>query len=489
MGLGRFLAAVAAGAVAVVAAPVVLPAAAAVGAAGAAASVGAAAATAAAGAGALATGAATAVGGAVAAAGTAAASTAVGGAVVSAATAVGGAATALGTAAASSAVGTAVTGTMGAIGTGIGAVAGAAEAVPVIGGVAANIAGVTGTAAGATAVGTIATTGAVGTANAVSGVNKRIKASDIKQEAMSDYHEERGKLEKTQNSTNKKLEELGELKVKAWGEGYPRFCEMYSKVKLPPNSKGEVALEGNLSLTPEDLREIKALGIGIKEAVQTGAAGYVAGSLVGLAAQSGAASMAVFASTGTAISSLSGAAATNATLAQLGGGALGSSAGALGVAGGKAVMTGLTAAPLLMVEGILFNVKGNKVLDSAYDIKWEADKAVGTMKSMESELRKLSRLSQKVQDELQQLYDVYLRLIVQAERTVERTTEYINFTAAEKMNFQKTCLAIKLISVLSKQDLLDKAKEGEMNKVLDKETKATLQTVQQAAENGKLLME
>lgn len=488
MGLGRFLAAVAAGAVAVVAAPVVLPAAAAVGAAGAAASVGAAAATAAAGAGALATGAATAVGGAVAAAGTAAASTAVGGAVVSAATAVGGAATALGTAAASSAVGTAVTGTMGAIGTGIGAVAGAAEAVPVIGGVAANIAGVTGTAAGATAVGTIATTGAVGTANAVSGVNKRIKASDIKQEAMSDYHEERGKLEKTQNSTNKKLEELGELKVKAWGEGYPRFCEMYSKVKLPPNSKGEVALEGNLSLTPEDLREIKALGIGIKEAVQTGAAGYVAGSLVGLAAQSGAASMAVFASTGTAISSLSGAAATNATLAQLGGGALGSSVGALGVAGGKAVMTGLTAAPLLMVEGILFNVKGNKVLDSAYDIKWEADKAVGTMKSMESELRKLSRLSQKVQDELQQLYDVYLRLIVQAERTVERTTEYINFTAAEKMNFQKTCLAIKLISVLSKQDLLDKAKEGEMNKVLDKETKATLQTVQQAAENGKLLM-
>ena len=36
---------------------------------------------------------------------------------------------------------------------------------------------------------------------------------------------------------------------------------------------------------------------------------------------------------------------------------------------------------------------------------------------------------------------------------------------------------------------MDKTKEGKMNKVLDKETKATLQTVQQAAENGKLLME
>ena len=73
------------------------------------------------------------------------------------------------------------------------------------------------------------------------------------------------------------------------------------------------------------------------------------GMLAGFAAQSGATSMAIFASTGTAISSLSGAAATNATLAQLGGGAL--SAGGLGMAGGQAVLTGLTAAPLLWLKG------------------------------------------------------------------------------------------------------------------------------------------
>lgn len=123
---------------------------------------------------------------------------------------------------------------------------------------------------------------------------------------------------------------------------------MYSKVKLPPNSNGEVALEGDLSITPKDLSEFRTLGISIKEAMQTGATGYAVGMLAGFAAQSGATSMAIFASTGTAISSLSGAAATNATLAQLGGGAL--SAGGLGMAGGQAVLTGLTAAPLLMVE-------------------------------------------------------------------------------------------------------------------------------------------
>lgn len=110
------------------------------------------------------------------------------------------------------------------------------------------------------------------------------------------------------------------------------------------------------------------------------------------------------------------------------------------------------------------------------------------MQDIEIELKRLALLSKSVQDELQQLYDVYLRLVAQAEKTVERTTEYVNFTAAEKLNFQKTCLAIKLISVLSKQDLLDEAKEGEMNKVLDKETKETIQKVHQAAGDGKLLV-
>ncbi len=303
---------------------------------------------------------------------------------------------------------------------------------------------------------------------------------------MNHYDNAKKELEKNQARTNTKLEELGKLKLKAWGEGYPRFCEMYSKVKLPPKSNGDIVLEGNLSLTPEDIGELRTLGIGAKEVMATGATGFAVGMLASFAAQSGAASMALFASTGTAITSLSGAAATNAMLAQLGGGAL--SMGGLGMAGGQAVLTGLTAAPLLMVEGILFNVKGSKVLENAKDIEYETNKAIGTMKDIEVELKRLSRLSESVQDELQQLYDTYLKLIEQAEKTVKCTTQYVEFTAAEKLNFQKTCLAIKLISMLSKQDLLDKAKEGEMNKVLDKETKETIQKVHQAAGDGKLLV-
>ena len=53
------------------------------------------------------------------------------------------------------------------------------------------------------------------------------------------------------------------------------------------------------------------------------------------------------ASTGTAIATLSGAAATNATLAFFGGGSL--AAGGLGMAGGTAVLGGLVAGPALCV--------------------------------------------------------------------------------------------------------------------------------------------
>jgi len=64
------------------------------------------------------------------------------------------------------------------------------------------------------------------------------------------------------------------------------------------------------------------------------------------------------ASTGTAISTLSGIAATNATLAWLGGGSL--AAGGLGMAGGTVVLGGLVAIPILAVTGLFQHLSANK---------------------------------------------------------------------------------------------------------------------------------
>jgi hypothetical protein len=67
------------------------------------------------------------------------------------------------------------------------------------------------------------------------------------------------------------------------------------------------------------------------------------------------------ASTGTAISSLSGVALTNATLAWFGGGAL--AAGGGGMAAGTAVIGGIVAVPILLITGIFSHLSANKKIN------------------------------------------------------------------------------------------------------------------------------
>jgi hypothetical protein len=84
------------------------------------------------------------------------------------------------------------------------------------------------------------------------------------------------------------------------------------------------------------------------------------------------------ASTGTAISTLSGAAATNATLAWLGGGSI--AAGGGGVAAGTAVMGGIIAIPALAVMGILSHFSANKEIKKIKEKEEEAYKIMGQIK-------------------------------------------------------------------------------------------------------------
>ena len=99
-------------------------------------------------------------------------------------------------------------------------------------------------------------------------------------------------------------------------------------------------------------------------------AGVAGGALTALGAYSAAASFAT-ASTGTAISTLSGAAASNATLAFFGGGSL--ATGGLGMAGGAAVLGGLVAGPALLVMGIITGANAGKGLENAKARAAEAD--------------------------------------------------------------------------------------------------------------------
>lgn len=102
---------------------------------------------------------------------------------------------------------------------------------------------------------------------------------------------------------------------------------------------------------------------GLRKLLAGGAGGAVAGAAVGSAAAYGAFVAAVSfgtASTGAAISGLSGVVGTNAALALLGGGTL--AAGGAGVAGGTMVLAGIVAAPtaILFAGGLLWMAKRNR---------------------------------------------------------------------------------------------------------------------------------
>ena len=85
------------------------------------------------------------------------------------------------------------------------------------------------------------------------------------------------------------------------------------------------------------------------------------------------------ASTGTAISTLSGVAATNATLAFFGGGSIAS--GGLGMAVGQTVLGSIAVGPGLLAMGLILSAKSQQEIDKALTNKDQLDAAVSEMES------------------------------------------------------------------------------------------------------------
>lgn len=111
--------------------------------------------------------------------------------------------------------------------------------------------------------------------------------------------------------------------------------------------------------------------------------GLGAAALTGaLSSQSAALGAALFgvASTGAAISGLSGAAATSATLAWLGGGAL--AAGGGGMALGRVVLGGVAIGPAMAVVGLLVAKQGSVSLTQAMEVRAEVRESMAKMETV-----------------------------------------------------------------------------------------------------------
>lgn len=212
-------------------------------------------------------------------------------------------------------------------------------------------------------IGVAAVTGAIGVGNAIKGGVDQTHAKQLNENSDERLEEAALRLDELRKQCGTALKTLGEEKVFVLNGSITSFLESFEKLKNVDFTESEGLSELHRlhidEIEFEDFGELKNFALSVGTGVISGAAG---GAITAFGAYTLASQFAI-ASTGTAISTLSGAAASNATLAFFGGGSL--AAGGMGVAGGTAVLGGIVAGPALLIMGSIVGAKAGKNLELA----------------------------------------------------------------------------------------------------------------------------
>lgn len=233
----------------------------------------------------------------------------------------------------------------------------------------------------------------------VSRINSSKRRYDSKKERL---EARQAKLESEGRQTQQLLEELGRTRLEATAS-LGRAARFFQNAKV--KDRNLLDRVGIPKETVEDWnrRTIDAVdvltGVGKSAAAGTmtavgiyGAAGYIG-----------------TASTGTAIATLSGAAATNASLAWLGGGAL--AAGGGGMALGTAVLGGLVAAPAVLVAGFFMEAKAEQVETEVERCCAQCDVAKEQMENHSAQLKVIAGWVEEVSENIQKVAQSVEKLV------------------------------------------------------------------------------
>lgn len=295
-------------------------------------------------------------------------------------------------------------------------------------------------------------TSVLGVGAGLSGMADMDEAREIGEEAQRDYNDARDYFNTEWEETNQLAQEYGEFQMDVMIHTVGRFVNFIERNIGKANQSQKKFLEGLDGISVEQIKEYKTATIeaeqffngGIK-AIGGAAAGY--GGAMSLATSVG------VASTGTAISGLSGAAATNATLAWFGGGSL--AAGGGGMALGSLVLGGITVGPALMIGGFVFAGKGEKALTKARKYEAKVNKAI-------AEIEAIVDFSIQVR---QRIYELGYLLKSLNERATDELDELESLPYFDPNRdadqFQQVALLIKAISEIMKTPVLDS--RGQLN--------------------------
>lgn len=304
---------------------------------------------------------------------------------------------------------------------------------------------------GAVALGTAA----YGAYKGISGAIDHSNAGDINDNAQSMVSAARKQVEAQRQSTNNVLTDYGSRKLRAFNGVIAEFIQTFSRLKNVETAQTPELDKLNLgdfsTQTLEGLRKdyqaLKDAGLG----VGTGLGG---GAALAFGAYNGTMLLAT-AGTGTAISTLSGVAATNATLAWLGGGSL--AAGGYGVAGGMMVLGGIVAGPALAIFGHIVGNKGEEALNNALSNLERAKTARDDASKLAAQLSAIETITSLANSTFSSITAHLRRSVSELEKAIKNEGEdWRAFSPESRETVVRTVKFAQLIKAMIDTSILDK---------------------------------
>lgn len=314
-----------------------------------------------------------------------------------------------------------------------------------------------------------AAAGALGVGSGIHGAIKMKDAKDTMDVAKWRNEKNVAHFEEENKKTSEELDRLGKMELEIL-HSFEEFSNVFEQIKNRPEFK-EYKKNG-VTLPKYDKEELKEVAVGA--GVLLGGLGGAGLGAAGGFAAAGATTAAVMAlgtaSTGTAIASLSGVAATNATLAALGGGSI--AAGGGGMALGTTILGATTLGVGLLVGGVIFNFTGNSLSEKA-DEAWEqmkkAEIQINDICSYLVDLRKISSQYYAIVSEVNSVYQKHLSGL-SGIVTVLGHTDWNTFTLREKELTENTVLLVGLLYNMCKVELVLKNTNQNEKNIINKDT-------------------
>lgn len=280
-------------------------------------------------------------------------------------------------------------------------------------------------------VGTAIAMGATGAGIGAKGGVDQHKALILNEESNQRLENAANRLDAARKNCSISISNLGDLKLNILDGSMRKFVDSFSMLKNVDFSDS-VGLDElkKIQKQSKDFEEMKELCKFSSVMLESAGAGIMGGAVTAFGAYSAAMTLAS-ASTGTAISTLSGAAATNATLAWFGGGSL--AAGGAGMAGGAAVLGGVVAGPALLVMGIIVGAKGGKNLEEAKENAYLTNENCEQLENGVIECVSIRRRTYMFYNLLTRLDSYLLPLTFSMEDIIQKEgTDYSKFTEESK---------------------------------------------------------